>query len=255
MSDVDRRTLFGVAGASLAVAACGESGKADGPKTLAPGPQHGDDPHLPHKGSLVFKPDYICAIYIRFDDLKKTIVRHGYYKVSDFPAGKSESDVALMLLLAAKRAKDANAWKKDTTGHTRKEFNFNGLTFGHVARLYIMVDNDNVKFDDSKASGAFANLLRFTPYRVDQKATDFSLIEADPNYSFYNAKTIALGDRQVLQVENWYLNKDGGAPSSALPCNYSMNIHLFWESTDKEGTLTRIPIVIDPDTGNMGSTP
>ena len=44
-----------------------------------------------------------------------------------------------MMLKEAAKAKSAKDWLNNPTGDKRKEFNFNGFTFGHTARIYMLV--------------------------------------------------------------------------------------------------------------------
>lgn len=227
---------------------------------MASGPQWGKDPHEPNPLGPGFNPEYVCIIYYKFDDPKKTMVRQGYFATSAIPAGKTEKQFAEEMLKEASKAKNAQDWLNNPIGDKRKEFNFNGFTFGHTARIYMLVDNDNVRFDDRKvdpgtAQEKYANLVRFTEFRVDKDATDFRLIPADQNYSFFAASLTDLCGRKGLVMDNIYQTEDGRAPSKDDPRIYSMNFHLLWDAVDKQGNLTSIPIAIDPDGGNVGSRP
>lgn len=227
---------------------------------MASGQQWGMDPHGPNPLGASFEPEYVCIIYFKFDDPKKTMIRQGYFATSSIPAGMTEKTFAEKMLKEASKAKTSKDWLDNPTGDKRKEFNFNGFTFGHAARIYMLVDNDNVRFDDRKTEVGtpeerYANLVRFTEFRVDKDAADFRLIPADQNYSFYGATLTDLSGRKGLMMDNIYRTEDGGTPSKDNPRIYSMNFHLFWDAVDKEGKLTSVPIVIDPDGGNVGSQP
>jgi hypothetical protein len=227
---------------------------------MASGQQWGMDPHGPNPLGASFEPEYVCIIYFKFDDPKKTMIRQGYFATSSIPAGMTEKTFAEKMLKEASKAKTSKDWLDNPTGDKRKEFNFNGFTFGHAARIYMLVDNDNVRFDDRKTDVGtpeerYANLVRFTELRVDKDAADFRLIPADQNYSFYGATLTDLSGRKGLMMDNIYRTEDGGTPSKDNPRIYSMNFHLFWDAVDKEGKLTSVPIVIDPDGGNVGSQP
>lgn len=227
---------------------------------MASGQQWGMDPHGPNPLGASFEPEYVCIIYFKFDDPKKTMIRQGYFATSSIPGGMTEKTFAEKMLKEASKAKTSKDWLDNPTGDKRKEFNFNGFTFGHAARIYMLVDNDNVRFDDRKTDVGtpeerYANLVRFTEFRVDKDAADFRLIPADQNYSFYGATLTDLSGRKGLMMDNIYRTEDGGTPSKDNPRIYSMNFHLFWDAVDKEGKLTSVPIVIDPDGGNVGSQP
>ena len=209
---------------------------------MASGPQWGKDPHEKNPLGAAFQPEYVCIIYFRFDDPKKTMVRQGYFATADIPAGKTEKQFAEMMFKEAAKAKSAKDWLNNPTGD------------------YMLVDNDNVRFDDRKvdlgtSDEKYANLVRFTEFRVDKDAPDFRLIPANQNFSFFAASLTELSGRMGLVMDNIYQTEDGRAPSKEDPRIYSMNFHLMWDAVDKEGNLTSVPIVIDPDGGNVGSRP
>lgn len=289
MSDLDRRTILGAAGAGLAVAACSPKSQTEPQKdgveadseadARAPYPQYGDDPHskvtskFPTNAGL--NPEYICAVYIRFDTDGTMIARHGYFDLSKITVDMSEDKIAATLLQAAAAAKNTAEWKVVNYGHSRKEVNFENFSFGHRTRIYILIDNDNVKFDDRKdtqndAEGVYRNLLRFTKFRVDtgkiQKDGKFQLVPASANHAFFDATLVRLDgfpNRELLRVDNHYTDKNG-KPIKADPNVpdshqlYSINFNLLWTTKDTSGkppVTRKIPMVIDPDGGNMGSQP
>lgn len=279
MDEINRRALIGAAGATMALAACGES--KDGSATTMPATQDpsnrrgvslhwGEDPHKDapaKKPAGGFAPGFACIVYIKFDDGKKTIVRHGYLDISK-RNGETEAEYAarqkkeLDELWAA--AAKGN-WKASTVGHKNKQINFENFNFGQQMRIYVLVDNDNVRFDDRKSTdGKYANLVRFTQFRTTKDMTNFDPEEAAENHAFFGADLvdIALGGktRKALKLDNWYVGPEAAEIKADDPSThqyYAMNFQLLWEAADSDNTtkITRIPIVIDPDGGNMGGQP
>jgi hypothetical protein len=84
--------------------------------------------------------------------------------------------------------------------------------------------------------------------------------QANPNYSFYGAaktKTTIAGNwpKNILYVRNHYQKRGqyghGYAPLDPPDVRlYSMNVNLI--TTAEPGGLT-LPLIFDPDTGNMGT--
>ena len=58
---------------------------------MASGPQWGKDPHEKNPLGAAFQPEYVCIIYFRFDDPKKTMVRQGYFATA-MGGGKGGSE-------------------------------------------------------------------------------------------------------------------------------------------------------------------
>ena len=284
MIDINRRNVLSAAGAGLAVAACSpktdsaarqDMDVGDECKARAPYPQHGADPHekvgTKFPNNTKFSPKYLCAVYIRFEASGQMIVRHGYFDLATITTDMSQERIAAKLLKSAADAKSTEDWKSVQYGDIRKEVNFENFSFGHPARLFLLIDNDYVKFDDRKdADEVYRNLLRFTQFRVDtgQEKRDgkFELVKANENYAFFDATLIEMEEfpnRKLLRLDNHYTDKNG-KPIKAVPTNpvthhrYSINFNLLWTTGDPSGkppSVKVIPMVIDPDGGNMGSQP
>jgi hypothetical protein len=124
----------------------------------------------------------------------------------------------------------------------------------------VFVDNDpqNIGFDDRFGPD---NIIRFTQFR----GSNPSLI-AKENNAFFNLRRLEFASpgplraRIAYQLEFWNTNVDGEPIEATAACPtthyiYSMNIHLKM-AVKKRGTETLwVPIILDPDTGNMGGLP
>lgn len=276
MTQINRRKLIGVAGATMALAACNRVESGDGSsmadssnklKFTGVDDQYGEDPHntapaKPPAGG--FSPNYIAIAYIQLDSGDKTIVRHGYTEVTH-KEDESDTDFATRQLAEAEMLINEAAkpnWKKNPKGHPNKQVNFEKFTFGQQMRMYFVVDNETVKFDDRKRNGNYANLVRFTEYRTTHDMVNFDPKRANENHAFFGAKLvpIKIGNktRQALQLDNWYVGADAkpivGA-DTATHQFYAMNLQLLWQAGEAGSAISQIPFIIDPDGGNMGSQP
>jgi hypothetical protein len=278
MSKIDRRTLIGVAGASVALAACGKVKGGDSQQVKTDGtvvddfgvnPQWGENPHDNgpiDKPAGGFNPSFICIVYIKFDDGKKTIIRHGYIETGPKNSVETDTQFDARQIAAAESMFAAAAkgnWKANTSiGYSRKEVNFEKFEFGQQMRLFVVVDNDSVKFDDRKENGKYANLIRFTKYRTTQNMTDFAPETAAENHAYFGATLVAVKiqnkSRQALRVDNWYIGPKAAPIVYDDPKThqyYAMNWQLLWQASDTGSVNQSIPFIIDPDGGNMGGTP
>ncbi len=61
----------------------------------------------------------------------------------------------------------------------------------------------------------------------------------------------------VLVLENWYVDDAGRPIVPPLQLHYTMNVHLLMRCVLAAGPggLADVPLVLDPDTGNMGAEP
>ncbi|MGL5837086.1 MAG: hypothetical protein ACRCY3_01140 [Sphingorhabdus sp.] len=278
MSDIDRRTIIGVAGATMALAAC-KPGNGDGDGDgggYPPGggqgginDQWGEDPHKsgpdvkPEGG---FSPGYVCAIYVKFDANGQVMIRHGYIETgmkrgeeSDEAFDARQIAAAEEMLTAAATDKD---WKASRVGDPRKEVNFEGFNFGRQMRLFAVVDNDSVKFDDRQIDGRYANLVRFTKYQTAHDMGRFAPKLTNPNHAFFGATLVDLrvadNARKALRLDNWYIGPKAAEIKKDDPKTYqlfAMDFLLLWQTADVAEKVRSIPIIIDPDGGNMGSQP
>ena len=275
MSDFSRRTMIGVAGATMAIAACSPARDGNGEDSASTDNEKGindnwgEDPHKDApdvKPAGGFKPIFACVAYIRFDSKGSAIIRHGYIETGGLRSGESEDQFALReaklveeMLATAATAVD---WKASRAGYPRKEVNFEGFDFGQQMRVFVAIDNDGIKFDDRKTKGRYANLVRFTKYQTRPELPDFEPRLTNPNHGFFGATLVDLNVngtvRQALRLDNWYVGPNAQEIKAGDPKthqSFAMDFHLLWQASDTGGKIKAIPIVIDPDGGNVGSRP
>ncbi len=231
-----------------------------------------------------FNPKFFAVIYLKFKKSSKGefIARHAYFhinsniktdKAGDNTKGKSPP-VALDNLKCAVKFLKKNKPDREMCGvFTPKKgskyksirYGFEGLKFGSKQKIYIVIDNANIKFnDDTPLSftpfGAFDDPYNLHPCIPNNSCDVNSGVKA-PNLSFFNARPSNIDGIQGLYVENYFYNWDGKPMTeNDKDVDYSINFNLFI-CKDKviNCTFQRdevIPIIIDPDTGNgWGNNP
>lgn len=277
MSKLDRRTIItaagiGAVGATIALTGCsaepgnsGENAPEEGESW--PSDQWGEDPHAaapktPPPGG--FDPKYLCIVYVKFTG-SNMIVRHGYIASPSKSAGETpaenearhRADAEAMLNEAAKED-----WKVSRLGHPRKEVNFERFDFGQQMRLFFFIDNDGIAFDGRKKDGKYANLLRFVKHNTTSNMDAYKPRPVDPNHAFFGATLVPLAangkERQALRLDNWYCGPKGKPVDPRDPSThqfFAMDLNLLWAGAEAGTDRKSIPIIIDPDGGNMGSQP
>lgn len=191
-----------------------------------------------------FAPDFCCLVYMKFA-ATGIEARFAYF---DMPRDAA----ALTKLLEDNFSNSTGSWVGNVL---RQGTNFDGWDFGHQQMIYVYVDNaDTIRFD-------VTNPVVFTRFGGRTKPAP-GTNERSRNNAFLNAKvetnTILPGG-DVLSVENWYCDVAGRPIVDKVQYErYSMNIHLLLKCVDPAsgaGTYGNVPIVLDPDPGNMGSNP
>jgi hypothetical protein len=266
MSTIDRRTVFGAAGAAMLAAACkpkdGErtQGQAlDGPvKPFGPCSYYGqpttDMKPNPAGNVAAFEPENICAVYIKFEPNGTLTVKQAQIAVPN--ATPTDADIAgsVQPLLQEMR-------KPTYTGNGAKKFreNFEDFDFStqHVIAIYLDNRADAVRFSEKDG-----DVIRFAPISGNDPATKIRA-----NHAFFDRRKIAIDPgsgtvgRVAYLLNFWNTNDAGDAIENVVEADvnthhiYSMNIHLQMATAKRTAKLNWVPIVIDPDTGNMGKKP
>lgn len=254
MSGIDRRSLIKMAGAGAGLlmagtarAQCQDAADESGGCNL-----HGQaatDPGPEAEGASVktFDPDYICVIYMRFDE-RRLKVRTAYVRP---PKPFQVASIVRPILLALRNNGNVAA--------IRKEVNFENLTFGspHLLVMYLDNDPDDIGFDDRFGE---EYIVRFTPLRGSDPTKP-----ARKNHAFYNLERIEftnpapLRSRFAYKLEFWNTNINGDFIVIDPNCPethhiYSMNIHLKM-AVEADQEVWWVPLILDPDTGNTGGDP
>ena len=290
MTEIDRRTLFGALGAGLVLVSCtpGAKKRKEGKKEEFGNPEEGDScgsaagesalwgdkvnkptPRGVPKGTA-FKPDYLCAAYIRFEQ-DGIVVRQGHVHLMG-TAVDSEAEqaaIAQKLLMALKNPGNPTGVNVEFRHDNFDDFSLNGKQV-----LVLFVDNDPsvarfvAKKDMPPAEpgkpqeDVLDHIVRFTQFSGVNLGE-----EAKKNYNFCALKPVEpplQGFDSPIAYRLNFWNRDGsgdqikavkGKPETHF--RYSMNIHLRFAAkpSGAGGGNVSFPVILDPDTGNMGSNP
>lgn len=257
MVKINRRVLIGATGATIALAACGESGSSDDPKKTEKdeGPRgfpenYGENPNFPKKDAAEFGAQYIGIIDIRPSGGWQVDVNHAAFFVGDKPTDGDRFSKAIAALEGKRAAKktrfsDLTDTLKPYNRKKENKDNYDSVNFDDL--LGFKSQNELFIFIEGDVELAERALLSFTPL-------GFDLNPRDPNFTFFDARMIDklkhpnLNGR-MISVKN-YQTDEKGQPiinDTKRPKRlYSMNIHF----TVKGKGGKRIPMIIDPDTGN-----
>ena len=292
MTGIDRRTLFAAVGAGLLLAGCrrepkkdeggkleesgglkeqdcGAVGSASGESAL-----WGDSVNRPRPRGVPagtpFKPEYLCAAYIRFEP-GGIVVRQGHVRLTG-TAVDSETEqgqIAQKLLAALKSPGSPTGVDVEFQNENFDNFSFNGP---QVVVLFLDNDPTLARFVSAadmpppkpgKAPEDYLeHIVRFTQFSGVNLGE-----EVQKNYNFCALKPVSpplQGFDTPLAYRLDFWNRDSaGKPIKAEKDNpdthyrYSMNIHLKYAAKlggTGQGKVT-FPVILDPDTGNMGSNP
>lgn len=272
MTDIDRRTLIGLAGAGLVLAACDDDTKnnvivADGKDCEGDGDAFGEcslwgDPVTKQRppnvsSTTVFSADYLCAAYIRFEG-GAMIIRQGHVELTgDAKTDENEQNGLAKKLLRALK------FPTETTDIVVKfpHENFDSFSLNGQQVLVLYVDNlpQVARFvsaaDMPSGQDVLDHIVRFTKY----SGVDYKVVKK--NHNFYAIKRIDPPAADVEGPDAYRLNFWNRTPSgtqinpSAGHYRYSMNIHLKMAVNPTASASRMLPVILDPDTGNMGANP
>jgi hypothetical protein len=203
---------------------------------------YGDLPSKP--GPSGFTATYDALVYFGIDTDAKLISTIRYFDAAgnDYPAIKQQ-------MLACIARLDANL--ADRCEGQLKQVSLDDLTFKAPTNVVFAARNASLKFATEPL--VFSKSLdKDHPNYPDGK-------KAKPNKSFYNARVIPEGTRQLVYVANYYSKKRGSNANGSGPGdtpiganeNYWYGMNLFMTIDQVGGDPVRI--IIDPDGGNMSS--
>jgi len=274
MSEINRRTLIsmaGIAGAGLALTGCSEerhsTSEPVGECDLA-GQSVRD--LKPEKDGGVKKcvPKYICIVYIKFEQDWKLKVRRTY--IGPLTLDPDPTLVASMAQLVLAKLADTGQYNQ------YDKYDIDPIHLGSQQILVIYIDNPTnrirFKYDPNDYNHvdhnhSFDHTIRFVKY----SSKGPSIFIRD-NHSFFNIlkMDITKGGTNLtsdvaFRLDYWNTNEMGqevtnvtlGNPASHFL--YSMNIHLeiYSPIPMPDGSMAEkwVPLILDPDTGNMGGQP
>lgn len=267
MSGIDQRTLRGAAGGNVVLTGLrgrGESQVGLGPGDVGdgdeggtptgPGELWGLSVTTPKVGSeeLPFDPEYVCALYIKYEANGRPSVRHAYKALVSPKTDDIIRDAAEYIL---KDLRD-DKYHADVV-HVRR--NFHQFTMNSQQVVVIFLDNDPaiIRLNDDPE---LENLVRFTPFGGMPPYG-----KRRENFAFYNIQRIKMTKGEfdcntAYRLDFWNIDETG-APleiDAETPEEdryiYSMNIHML-QAPYEPDQVAAIPVILDPDTGNGGGEP
>jgi hypothetical protein len=195
-----------------------------------------------------FNPEYLCVLYFRFEPTRLLSVRLAYVNLT-----VSKPTLQQVEELASPIIQKMHSNQQSSIVAVRKEEDLELFGFSSQQIVVIFVDNDPglVKFED--ANDEF--VVRFVPFSGRQPG---ELVQE--NHAFFNLQPFDLvtpmpsGAQRAYKLDYWNTDGNGNKITSLYPL--SMNIHLKMAVRRSGGQTTHwAPVIVDPDTGNMGSRP
>lgn len=201
-----------------------------------------------------FRPQHICAVYVRFEPNGTLTVKQAHVAISTPQPTDADIVRAAEPLLNAmsKAGYDGNGAKK-----FKENFEDFGFASQHAVVIYLDNNDDTVRF-----SSKDSDVIRFAPISGNDPKTRIR-----PNHAFFNRRAVSIapgggtfGKRAYL-VDFWNTDENGNGITGVIENDpathyiYAMNIHLEMATSKRTAKLNWVPIIVDPDTGNMGGQP
>lgn len=265
MSGIDRRTLIAAAGTGLLVAGCGGSTENQAEEAPQQGWESGSgylfghraqQPEPDPKGqNVVFDPDRICIVLLRFE-ASGLIARRTYI---DVPVRKpTKEQVATAVLPELVRLSAGTTAKPDD----RNDIDPIRLKGQRILVIYLDNKPTDVRFKyDPKPENeeqSYDYTLRFAPYSgADPKR------EIKKNNAFFHVQKITFAEdapitgKVAFLLDYWDTDENGNKLTTVLAgedrSHYRYSLNILVEIAAGGGHW--VPLIVDPDTGNMGSEP
>jgi hypothetical protein len=191
-----------------------------------------DGRRYPYGGAPdAFTPRYVCLVYLRFAS-NGLVVQHAYFAMPPNLGAFAGSEIAAV--------SSTGYW---ATAPVRSEINFENFTFGSQQVIVFHIDPTGapVRFDP-------ANLVQFAMFSA-------LALPRVRNNCFLNAEILSWAGREVLVLENWFVDDAGQPITPPRRFDYAMNVHLLIRSglAGADDRPRDLPLILDPDTGNMGA--
>ena len=247
MIEIDRRGLLVTAGSSLALAGCNIL-PGGGPVTEGIDPNYGEDPT--GSSSVAFMPKRVCVVILKIDSkILHTYARYNFIgsnNTNSYQEGKNFAEE-----IAKYYVRNGSFPNISGSGTMRKSpSNLLDFWYSGQYRIYMFILNPvsgaNLEFA-AIGGTSIPNSVRFTQF-------DYQGNPRKANDTFFDGKLDSCAVRgvanQLQYLSNYYVNPIPNPPPP-IPTSslYSMNIATLMSSAIGSGKL---PVIIDPDTGNGG---
>jgi hypothetical protein len=259
MQNFDRRTLLIGSGAALALAALHDPGEAR-PVISNHNWNSGDDPWSGHPANSNFNPEWVCILYI---ELMPNFAIKGLRFHHRIALGANNWIAIKTDVLTWINQLNANVRHSDIDRDRYTFYGLKNIKFHNPHHVIVYIKNSSVEFTDRPIW--FGDLLQGT-------VKDYNNVHqigpgpATKNRSFFNTaiyENISEIDQQggpfankLIHFENHLHKREQGRYRRLDDQEervYSLNINVVGKSLDQAGQAEMdVPIIIDPDTGNMG---
>lgn len=261
MDNLGRREVLIGSGLILALAGCDETlpqaqdNNLEGMSALSgPGVNHGIDPTGYHPGGTQqsptpFNPSHIGVLHLELatvGNLLKIIATRAHFPRD---SNAANNDLAGNMSLIKKALDHLNNDNEPPVDDMVKYPGIKKASFRQPTHVIIYVKNNGI--DYSRNCIWFGQKLHnnTTPAAENQ-----SFFEAQPHDASAMGYAITNGSQKFIYCKNYfhYKKPDGTfIQIEGFDLTYALNINAFLYSNDG----LDIPIIIDPDTGNMGTGP
>jgi len=265
MSGIDRRTLLGAAGAGLVLAGCNPKSGKHKTEMVGTCRLHGQSVRdkMPYVlgNTKSFVPDRLCIVYLKFASGRMK-VRRTYLDIT------SSTNIPAALLTELKRI---SPWGAPDSIKDRNDLHPIKLSGQRIVAIYLDNNRNDIRFSYKRGGTiqqedeSYAHTIRFTQYSGEDPD---NIIRK--NHAFFNVRKILLSgvtgpmqSPEVFLLDYWNTNEIGNkievvSGEQDTEYVYSMNIKLEM-AAPVPGSSTSpqlwIPVIVDPDTGNMGAEP
>lgn len=214
-----------------------------------------------------FKPKYVAVVYMKFNQKAAGFTaRHAYFKYDNDASNNQNNLLCAIDRLRKNGRGNACRFYKPVSGGPQVYVrdNFENFNFGSQQEIYVIIDNENIQFNEKIP-------MNFTPYGAYDYPYPTTPTKHD-NKSIFDAKVIKIKEKrkitQALYYKNYFLDDDGTLINSKNRkyTEYSINFNLLvcknklqqqQQQQQQQGANCAfddpsqvIPIAIDPDTGN-----
>ncbi|MEA3060802.1 MAG: hypothetical protein QOJ94_583 [Sphingomonadales bacterium] len=175
-----------------------------------------------------FMPRYVCLVYTSFVPTG-LVAKHAYFSM---PA-----NLQAFATTEFSAVSSSGNW---ASAPIRQDVNFENFTFGSQQLIVFHVDPGGtpVRFDP-------ANLVQFAEFSAQGAPRA-------RNNSFLNAELRSWPGKEVLVLENWFVDDNGQPIAPPLEFLHTMNVHLLMRCAlaGADDRPHELPVILDPDTGN-----
>ncbi|HEX8621465.1 MAG TPA: hypothetical protein VF718_05790 [Allosphingosinicella sp.] len=229
---------------------------------VVPGPAdaHGHPVHSfkePKPKNAQFKPEFLCVVYLRFEANQLLTARYGYVKETDL----LNPEKVVTAANSALHALHGNNTAAFHQGKIYYDLDFISAGCQLIMILFLNNDPDYVKFEHINGPDYIVRFSKLSAVQPDNPT--FPVQENNAFFNLMKLTISGLTGQEAYRIDYWDTELVKGEVSDPAPeetgkyRRYSMNIHLRMAiaTPDLKRSTHWVPLVIDPDTGNMGGDP